>query len=401
MTDTPRLPTMLVAGIGMAPVGEHWDRSLRDLALEAIQAAREDAGGLRPEALYVANMLAPALSGQTHLGALLADYAGLRGIEATAVEAAGASGGIALRQAILALAAGAVGSVLVVGVEKVTDRIGPSVSAAMSAAADADFETIQGVTPPAQAAMLMRRYRHEHQVPSDGLAGFSLTAHANGVANPYAFYRRPIRAEDYARASMVSDPLNLFDAAPLADGAAAVLLTRGEAYPPGSPRPAVRVLASAVATTALALHDQPDPLALEAAALSARWALAKARIGRDEVSLFELHDLFSIYAALSLEAAGFAERGAGWRLAADGDIARDGRIPISTMGGSKARGDTGGATGVYQAAEAALQLQGRAGEAQVVGARVAMAQCLGGAGATAVTHIFQREERPDLGPDSS
>ncbi len=390
-----------IAGVGLTPVGEHWDRSLREIALDAIELARADAGGLRPQALYVGNMLAPALSGQTHLGALLADFAGLRGIEATTFEAAGASGGVAVRQACLALASGAVDTALVVGVEKITDRIGPAVNAALAGSADADYEAVQGVTPTAQAALLMRRYMHEYQVPPDGLAGFSLTAHANARACAHAMYRNAITAADYARATKVSDPLSLYDAAPVADGAAALLLTRGEAYPPGAARPAARIRASAVATSALALHDQDDPLALSAAAQSAAQAYAQAGLGPRDIQLFELHDVFSIYAALALEAAGFADRGQGWRLARDGQIARGARIPISTFGGSKARGDSAGATGVYQLAEVVLQVQGRAGGAQVPGVRCGMAQCLGGAAATAVTHIVTGDESLRPGSDSS
>ncbi|MCJ7707095.1 MAG: thiolase domain-containing protein [Anaerolineales bacterium] len=392
MDDDMDLPGVFIAGVGLTPVGEHWDRSLREIGLEAITAARDDAGGLAPQALYVGNMLAPALSGQTHLGVLMADYAGLRGIEAASFEAAGASGGVALRQAYLAVASGAVDVALVLGVEKPTDQIGPAVDAALAAAADADFEGVQGMTQAAQAALLMRRYMHEYHVPLDGLAGFSLTAHANALANPNAMYRRALRPEDYASAPKVSDPVNLMDAAPVADGAAAILLTRGEHLPDNPARPRVQILASAVSTTALALHDQPDLLGLAAAAESARKAYAQAGVSPEDIDLFELHDLFSIYAALSLEAAGFAPRGEGWRLAADGAIARQGRIPISTFGGSKARGDAAGATGVYQAAEVVLQLQARGGEAQVAGARVGMAQCLGGAGATAATHILSRPE---------
>jgi acetyl-CoA C-acetyltransferase len=391
MNPPPRpLPRITVAGVGLTPVGEHWEKSLRQIALEAITAARTDAGGLAPDALFVGNMLAPALSSQTHLGVLLADFAGLRGIEASSLEAAGASGGVALHQACLALASGAIDVALVVGVEKVTDRIGSSVEAALAASSDADFEAIHGMTPAAQAALLMRRYLHEGRVPPDGLAGFSLNAHANAAANPLALYRRPIRLEDYRKAPMVSDPVNLLDASTMADGAAALLLTAGEATPRTDPRPEVRIVASTVSITALALHDQPDPLALTAAAESVQRAYMQADVTPDDIDVFELHDVFSIYAALSLEAAGFAARGQGWRLAAEGAIARSGRIPISTFGGSKARGEAGAATGVYQVAEVVLQLQGRAGEAQVPEAKIGMAQCLGGAAATAVTHVLSR-----------
>jgi acetyl-CoA C-acetyltransferase len=233
---------------------------------------------------------------------------------------------------------------------------------------------------------------YEYRVPSDGLAGFSLTAHANALANPNAMYRRALRPEEYSSAPKISDPVNRMDAAPVADGAAAIVLSRSEHLPGVRDRPRVQILASAVSTTALALHDQPDLLGLAAAADSVLKAYAQVGLSPEAIDLFELHDLFSIYAALSLEAAGFASRGEGWRLATGGAITRQGRIPISTFGGSKARGDAAGATGIYQAAEVALQLQGRAGEAQVARARVGMAQCLGGAGATAVTHILGRLE---------
>jgi len=374
-------------GVGMTPVAEHWETSLRELALQAMRAALADAGEARPQVLFVANLLSPMLSSQAHLGALLADFAGWPGIEALTVEAAGASGGMALRQASLAIASGAVETAMVVGVEKVTDRVGTGLDAALAATSDADYEAVHGLTATAQAAMLMRRYLHEHRAPGDALAGFSLAAHRHAVGNPNAMFRRAITAEDYEKAGMVADPVNLYDAAPLADGAAAILLGGPSVVRlPG--RPHVRLLGSGAATARLAVHDLDDPLFLPAAAASAKRALAQAGVAIEEIDLFELHDSFSIYAALALEAAGFAGRGQGWQLARDGAIALDGRIPLMTFGGSKARGDVGGATGVYQAAEVALQLQGRAGACQVPGARIGMAQCIGGAGATACTLIL-------------
>ncbi|MFZ5878764.1 MAG: beta-ketoacyl synthase N-terminal-like domain-containing protein, partial [Chloroflexota bacterium] len=179
---------IVIAGIGQTEVGEHWDISLRELAFDAIQAAVKDAGGLRPQALFVGNMLAPNLSNQAHLGALLADYAGLTGIEAVTVEAAGASGGAALRQAYIAVKSGMVDVALVVGVEKFTDKLGTDVEEAIATTSDADFEAVMGMTTTAQAALLMKRYMHEHQVPAGGLAGFALTAHANGAGNPNAMF---------------------------------------------------------------------------------------------------------------------------------------------------------------------------------------------------------------------
>jgi acetyl-CoA C-acetyltransferase len=381
---------IVIAGLGQTPVGEHWDISLRELALQAITAALEEAGGIEPQALFVSNLLAPSISDQAHLGALIADFSGLAGIEAITVEGAGASGGLAFRQAYLMLRAGAADSALVVGVEKMTDQTGSSVESAVAATLDGDFEAVQGLTPTAQAALLMRRYMHEFGVPHDCFSGFPILAHANGATNPNAFFRKAISKDAYDRASLVSDPLNLFDVAPNADGAAAVLLTRRELLPPGFPHPLVRITGSSSATDTLALHDRPDPLDFSAARLSVQRACLQAGISIRDVDLFELFDAYSIYAALSLEAAGLAERGKAWQLAQDGQLGLQGPIPISAYGGLKARGNPVGATGVYQIVEAALQLRGQAGANQVPGARRAMTQCLGGPASSAVTHVLER-----------
>jgi acetyl-CoA C-acetyltransferase len=389
-TKTNSTNEILVLGVGMTPLGEHWELSIRELALQAVATARSEAPEVLPQAFYVANMLAPVLSRQSQLGALLADFAGLRGIEAMTVEAAGASGGAALRQAYLALKSGMIQSALVVGVEKVTDRVGAEVDAAMATMTDADYEAVQGITPTAQAALLMRRYLHEYKAPQDALAGFSLNAHANGATNPLAMFQKAIKSEQYSKAPMVSDPVNMYDASPIADGAAAILLVNKASIPADYENPLVMITASAMSSSAVALHDQPDPLVMNAAVSSARKALQQAKLSPDDIDIFELHDAFSIFAALSLEAAGFASKGEGWKLAVDGAIALDGKIPICTFGGSKARGEAGGATGVIQVVEVVRQLQGLAGKNQVPDAKVGMAQCLGGIGATAVTHILTR-----------
>ena len=381
---------VVVAGIGQTEVGEHWETGLRDLAFAAIRDAVRDSGGLKPQSLFVGNMLAPNLSNQAHLGVLLADYAGLLGIEAVTIEAAGASGGAALRQGYLAVASGLVDVALVVGVEKFTDKVGPDVDAALATTGDADFEAVQGMTPAAQAALLMKRYMHENEVPADGFAGFALTAHANGVNNPCAMFRKAIKPEVYAKAEMVSEPVNMFDMAPNADGAAALLLTRREFLPHDFSHPLIKIAGSGAASDTLALHDRKDMLFFDTAQISAGRAMKQAGIVLDTIDLFEYHDVFSIYAALQLEAVGFAIRGQGWKLAADNEIGLKGKIPSATMGGMKARGFAGGAAGVYQAVEVAMQLRGQAAANQVLEAKTALIQSLGGPASTAVSHILQR-----------
>jgi acetyl-CoA C-acetyltransferase len=380
---------IIIAGIGQTPVGEHWDTSLRSLALNAIQAALQDSGGLKPQVLFVGNMLAATLSRQAHLGALLADYAGLTGIEAETVESGGASGGAALRQGYLAVASGLVDVALVVGVEKFTDVIGPDLEAALATQMDADYESIHGMTLTAQAALLARRYIHENKIPSDGLAGFPLTAHANGSGNKFAMYRKAISPDVYTKAEPVSDPLNIYDIAPNADGAAALVLTRRELLPKNFPHPVVRLAASTISADTFSLAERGDPLWFAASQGSIEQALQKAGITREQVDLFEYFDIFSVFAALSLEASGFAQRGTGWKLAKDGSIALTGQLPCATLGGLKARGNPGGATGVYQAVEAASQLRGQAGINQITRARYAIIQCLGGPASIAVTHVLE------------
>jgi acetyl-CoA C-acetyltransferase len=147
-----------------------------------------------------------------------------------------------------------------------------------------------------------------------------------------------------------------------------------------------------MATDAVAVHDRPDPLWLSAVEASAFKAYHQAGVGPRDIDLFEVHDAFTIMSALSLEASGFAERGKGVQLAQSGEIRREGRIPICTMGGLKARGHPVGATGIYQAVEVAQQLRGQAGENQIENARLGMAQNIGGSGATVITHILEAQD---------
>lgn len=377
-----------IIGVGQIPVGEHWDSSLRMLAAEAIQKALEDAGIKQVDALYVGNAFGSTFSSQLHLGALIADYAGLDGIEALTVEAADASGGAALRAGYLAVASGAVETALVVGVEKSTDTIGSARVEARGVSLDADYEAAQGATLTALAALLMRRYMHEYGLDLSVFEGFSINAHANSAKNEYAMFHNLIKPGRFAKAPMVSEPVSLFDSAPDADGAAAVLITSLERATDLVPQP-VRITGSAVATDTLTLHDRTDLLGLKAVTLATQKAYAQADIQTSDVNLFELHDAYTILSALALEAAGFAQRGEGWKLAQSNAIFPNGSIPISTFGGLKARGNPVGAAGVYQAVEACLQLRGSAGSNQIANAHTALIQSLGGLGSTAVTHVLQ------------
>ena len=376
-----------IIGVGQTPVGEHWDASIRMIAADAVHAALEDAGLKSVDALYVGNAYGASFSSQSQLGALIADYSGLGGVETFTVEAGDASGGAALRTGYLAVASGAVETALVLGVEKSTDTVSTAHTRARNVSLDADYEAVQGATLTALAALVMRRYMHEYSVDLSAFENFSINAHANGGKNANAMYRNQIKPGAFARAPMISEPVSLFDSAPDADGAAAVIITYGERAGDLVPRP-VEILGSAAASDTLALAERADLLDLSAVRASVYRAFQQAGVTHRDIDLFELHDAFTILSALTLEAAGFAERGQGWKLAKDGQIGLAGELPLCTFGGLKSRGNPVGATGVYQAVEAALQLRGAAGANQVADARVALIQSIGGFGSTAITHIL-------------
>lgn len=378
-----------VIGIGQTEIGELWDHSLRSLAGAALRNALSDAGlDRKPDALYVSNMMASMLSNQTHLATVIADYVGWLGIEAATVEAACASGGMAFQAGVRAVASGAVDVVAVCGVEKMTESLPNITFKALATAADADYESIHGITFVGLNAMIMRRYMHTYGLTRDAFAPFAINAHQNALNNPYSMFKMKVSEHTYANAPMIADPINRLDSAPVCDGAAAIILCPLEMARDLTRNLPIRVLASAAATDTIAIGDRRDLLSLDAARASTARAYAQAKITHEDIDVFELHDAFSIVAALSLEAAGFAELGRGCELALNGDISLGGRVPISTMGGLKGRGHPIGATGIYELVDVVTQLRGTAGENQVSGAEIGMAQNVGGAGSTVVTNIL-------------
>ena len=290
-----------IISIGQTKVGEHWERSLRDLALESMRAALKEAGLEEVEALYVGNMLSGELARQEHLATLLADFAGLRGVEAVKVEAAEASGAAAVRMGYLAVAGGIHDLVMVTGVEKTSDADNGLVAEALALASDGEYEAIHGLSSTALNALLMRRYIYQYGVKQEDFAGFAINAHQNATHNPHAMLPRPINLEAFKEARMVADPVNLLDCAPLGDGAATIILSSEGNM---SPRP-VKIVASALSTDSLALHDREEPLFLKAARDSSQKAYHQAGVGPEDIGLFELHDSFTILGYPISESADF------------------------------------------------------------------------------------------------
>jgi acetyl-CoA C-acetyltransferase len=383
---------IFIVGTGQTPVGEHWHLGLRQLGATAIRAALDDAAfgdgnNEMVDALFVGNMLGGAVNGQENLGALLADAAGLLPAEAWKVEAACASGGAAVRAAALSVAAGVHDVAVAIGIEKMTDAVSEQVTAGLATASDGDYEASHGLSFVALSALLMRRYMHETGAAREDFAAFALSAHRNAAANANAMFREPISAEEFARSAMVASPIGVLDAAPVCDGAAAVVICSKEALRPH--HRAVRIAAAAGATDTIGLAGRADLLTLGAARRSAEKAFAASGFAPKDCDLFEAHDAFTIITALSLEACGFAPRGEALKRAAQGCFSRGGCVPLSTFGGLKARGHPVGASGAYQIVEATAQLRREAGPNQVPGARVALTQSIGGHGSIAVTHVLE------------
>ena len=375
-----------VMEIGQTPVSEHWDKSLLELAGEPILEIFEKSAISTVESIFVGNMMSGTANRQLHLGAYVADWVGAAGAEALHVEAACSSGSAAFRSALMAVASGEVDSAIAVGVEKMTDSPSAEITSELANAADVDNERDMGVSFVSLNALIMRRYMEVYNWQREDFAGFSINAHANGVNNHNARFRFPITKEGYAKAGIVADPISVLDAAGIGDGAAAVLLVPLERL--GKTGKTVKIVGSAAATDAIAIQHRKDPLWLAAAERSAKKAYSQAGINPSSVDLFELHDAFTIMAALSLEACGFAERGKGPMWANEEMISPHGKLPIATMGGLKARGHPVGATGLYQIVEAVEQLRGTCGKNQVENAKIAMTQNIGGSGSNIYTHIF-------------
>ena len=376
-----------ILGIGQTVIDEQWERSIRQIAAEAARAALQDAGIETVDGIFVGNMMSGNVNSQNNLGPLVADWAGLKA-GAVKVDAACGSGAAAFRSGLVAVASGELESALVVGVEKMSDKTGHDITAGLATAADADFEVEMGVSFVGLNALVMRRYMHEYGWRHADFAPFAINAHANAVHNPFARLHHTISVEDFENSAMIATPINLLDASPIGDGAAAIVIV-----PAGKLRRGKRILVagSASATDTIAIHDRPEALFLTAAYASSQAAYAQAGIGPEQIDFFELHDAFTIMSALSLEACGFAERGKGVQLGLDGEITLHGRLPVCTRGGLKARGHPVGATGVYQLVEVIQQLRGECGPTQVADATIGMAQNIGGSGSTILTHILKKE----------
>jgi acetyl-CoA C-acetyltransferase len=379
-----------IIGIGCTTFGEKWEASFRDLFVEAGSLALADAelSGEHIDAMYVGNMSAGRFIEQEHIGALIADYAGLstRHIPSTRVEAACSSGGLAFRQAVIAVASGMEDIVVAAGVEKMTDvGTGASVDT-LAGAADREWEGFMGATFPGLYAMIATDYMHRYPLTREQLGMVAVKNHRNGARNPIAQFRSEITLETVLSSALVADPLRLFDCSPITDGAAAVILAPLERAREFTDTP-VKVLATAQASDTIALHDRRDISCLDATVVAGERAFATAGLPREKIDFLEVHDCFTIAEICAIEDLGFCGKGEAGRLTEDGVTALDGDLPVNTSGGLKACGHPVGATGIKQVCEVVQQLRGEAGARQVDG-EIGLTHNVGGTGATVVVHIL-------------
>jgi acetyl-CoA C-acetyltransferase len=380
-----------VIGAGCTTFGEKWDTSFRHLFVEAGILALEDAGlaGEQIDALYVGNMSAGRFIEQEHIGALIADYAGLAShhIPATRVEAACASGGLSFRQAVIAVASGMEDIVVAAGVEKMTDVASGISVDALAGAADREWEGFVGATFPGLYAMIATDYMNRYPLTREQLGLVAVKNHFNGARNPIAQYQQEITLDTVLNSSLVADPLRLFDCSPITDGAAAVILAPLERAREFTDCP-VRVLASAQASDTITLHDRRDISTLDATVTAGQRAFSMAGLTTVDIDLVEVHDCFTIAEILAIEDLGFCRKGEAGRLTEEGVTALNGDIPVNTSGGLKACGHPVGATGIKQVFEIVQQLRGEAGRRQIDGAEIGMTHNVGGTGASVAVHIL-------------
>ena len=380
-----------IIGAGITKFGEHWEKGFRELVVEAGIKAVEDAkiSGENITAGYVGTMASGKLIGQEHVGALIADYMGLNPIPITRVEGACASGSLALRQGVMAVASGMHDIVVVGGVEKMTDLGTGGVSDALGGAGDQEWELFLGATFPGLYALMAKRHMHEFGTTEEMMASVAVKNHKHGSKNPYAQFQKEITMDDVLNSKMVADPLRVFDCSPITDGAAAVVLAPLEIAESYTKKP-VEISASGQASDTIALDNREKLSEISATRIAAEKAYARAGITAKDVDVAEVHDCFTIAEIMAIEDLGFFKKGEGGKASLEGKTTFGGDVVVNTSGGLKSCGHPVGATGIKQAVEISWQLRGDAGERQVKDAEIGLSHNVGGSGATAVVHVYKK-----------
>ncbi|MCM2272104.1 MAG: thiolase domain-containing protein [candidate division Zixibacteria bacterium] len=379
-----------VVGVGMSEWGEIWQKSIRDLFVDAARAAISNAGVDRLDSLYVGCMSGGLFVGQEHIGALMADYLGMRGLPAVRVESACASGGMAFRQAFLEVASGASDVVMASGVEKMTDVSGDGCTDALATAADQEYEVFHGATFPGLYAMMAHAHMARYGTTREMLSAVAAKNHRNGAKNPVAQYPFEITAEAVSKSVMVADPLRILDCSPITDGAAAVIVTTKEVAQKLK-RPYIKVLGSAIGTDSIALAQRADITTIKSATIATEKALKMAGKAIGDIRFAEVHDCFTIAEIMVAESIGKFAPGKAGEAILSCETSLEGKFPINPSGGLKSKGHPVGATGVAQIVEVYKQLTGQAENGRQIpkSPTLGMAQNMGGSGASSVVHVLE------------
>jgi len=377
-----------VIGIGMTKWGELWEKSLRDIAVEAALKCLDDAGVDKVDAITIGSMSSGLFNAQEHLAGMIPDYLGQRFVPAIRVESACASGGLAVKTAYMEVASGLAESALAIGVEKMTDVDGGEATFALASAADQDNEAFHGVSFPGLYAMMAHAHMHQYGTTLEQLAQVSVKNHYNGSMNPHAQFPYKVTLEQVMNSTKVADPMRILHCSPITDGSAAVLLVPVEVAKKMK-KPYAVITGIGHASDTIALCQRNSLCQLSAVEAAGQRALKMAGKTIRDIDFAEVHDCFTIAEIMVMEALGIVEPGQGGPATMKGLTALDGDFPINPSGGLKSKGHPVGATGVAQIVEAVNQLRGEAGKRQIKNARTALTQNMGGSGASSIVHILE------------
>lgn len=377
-----------ILGASTTKFGELWNVSPRDLVSQVVKNTLDESDRSIKEVqgVFVGNMLSGILGQQEHIGAFFAEELGLT-CAGMKIEGACSSGGLAMHTGIMAILSGLYETVLVVGVEKMTDYKPEEVASALMGAGS-DGEREAGATFPALYAMMARAHMDAYGTTESDMAHVSVKNHFHASLNSNAQFPFTITVEQVLHSPKISSPLKLLDCSPISDGASAVLLSSNNS---STAKNHVYVEASSVATDALGLAQRKSLTSLQSTIFASKKAYSMAGVGPHDIDVAEVHDCFSIAEIIAMEDLGFCAVGAGGAYVSSGCTRLGkGSLAINTSGGLKACGHPVGATGVKQIVEVYQQLKGSAGKKQVREAKVGLTHNVGGSGATAVVHILKK-----------
>ncbi len=384
-------PLVSIVSAGLSKFGKHDGLYAREIFANAAKEAFDRCPKLDPKndikAMFIGQM-GESYEHQGHMGATVADWAGLLNIPATRTEAACASSGAALRSGIYAVLSGLADVVLVGGVEKMTHRTTAEVTEFLAMASDFPFEQWHGITFPGLFALMATAHMHEYGTTEQQLAMVAVKNHFHGSLNPKAQMQKEITLENVLTSRVVASPLKLYDCSLITDGASCLVLSRPELAGKFTDSP-VHILGSGQASDTIGLYERKTLTSLSSAKAAAKTAYDMAGITPHEIQVAEVHDCFTFVELMAYEDLGFCEPGKSGKLIESNETRLGGRIPVNTSGGLKAKGHPVGATGTAQAYEMYLQLTGQAEKRQVKDAKIGLTHNVGGSGATATVHIYR------------